>query len=360
MRTYRGTGMLRMGFILLVVVLLGTNLGYCQWDDEQKLDDMIQAARGGDTDAMCDLALAYYHGNGVLKDPFKAKCWVKKAHDLGAKRAEKIWNKLELWEYSGKCSLEFDGRPQPDNRANDRYRDPLTGMTFVWLPGKCFKMGCDENGDQRCGKDEAPVHKVCLKGFWMGEYEVTQAQWVAVMDRNPSRFKGENNPVEQVSFKDAQTFIQRLNQATGQRFLLPTEAQWEFACRNRGRRSPYPWGPEDYQPSANCGGCDSGSIRGRTAQVGSYLPNEAGIYDMGGNVREWCRDTYNPDAYKQAAAKAGKKKSSGNRNLGKSRVVRGGSFVDPVTSSRCRARGNFLPQMKSYYLGFRLAAKKLN
>ncbi len=355
--------MVRIAILMLAIVLLEIHPAYCQWGDEQELDDTIQAARQGDTDAMCDLALAYYHGDGVLKDPFKAKCWVKKAHDLGDRRAEKIWNDFKLWEYSGKCALEY--RPQPDNLANDRYRDPFTGMTFVWLPGKCFKMGCDEKGDQRCGKDETPVHKVCLKGFWMGEYEVTQKQWKAIMKANPSRFKGDDFPVEQVSFKDAQTFIQRLNQATGQRFLLPTETQWEFACRNRGRRSLYPWGPEDYQPSANCGGCDSGAVRGRTAQVGSYLPNEAGIYDMGGNVREWCRDVYDPDVYKQAAyekadAKAGKKKSSGNRNLGKSRVVRGGSFVDPVSASRCRARGNFLPQMKSYYLGFRLTAKKLN
>jgi formylglycine-generating enzyme required for sulfatase activity len=344
-----------LGVIVLMTLLLGTGVGVCKWEDEQKLDELIQAARGGDTDAMCDLALAYYHGDGVLKDPFKAKCWVKKAHDLQNKRAEKIWNKLKLWQCSGKCALAFDDQSLPDNRADDRYREPKTGMTFVWLPGKCFKMGCDETGDQRCGKDETPVHKVCLEGFWMGEYEVTQKEWMTVMKTNPSRFKGENLPVEQVSFQDVQAFIQRVNQATGQRFKLPTEAQWEFACRNRGRRSIYPWGWEDYQPPANCGGCDSGGVRGRTAPVGSYLPNEAGIYDLGGNVREWCRDVYDTDAYEKA-----KKKSSGNRNSGKSRVVRGGSFVDPVSASRCRARGEYIPQMKSQYLGFRLSAKKLD
>ncbi|MCG8636534.1 MAG: SUMF1/EgtB/PvdO family nonheme iron enzyme [Desulfobacterales bacterium] len=354
-----------LGIVVLLTLVLGTGAGVCKWDDEQKLDNLIQAARGGDTDAMCDLALAYYNGDGVLKDPFKAKCWIKKAHDLGENRAEKIWNRLKLWEYSGKCALGFDDHPRPENRADDRYRDPYTGMTFVWLPGKCFRMGCDDTGDERCGRDEAPEHRVCLDGFWMGEYEVTQKQWMQVMGSNPSRFKGEDLPVEQVSFQDVRTFIRKLNQVTGHRFSLPTETQWEFACRSRGRRSVFPWGREDYQPSANCGGCDSGSVRGRTAPVGSYLPNEAGIYDMGGNVREWCRDTYDPDAYKKAASenrteRTGKKKPAGKRNAGKSRVVRGGSFVDPLSASRCRARGESLSQMKSHFLGFRLSAKKLD
>ncbi len=77
-----------LGVVVLLSLLLGTGVGFCKWEDEQKLDDLIQAARGGDTDAMCDLALAYYHGDGVLKDPFKAKCWVKKAHDLEGNQAE--------------------------------------------------------------------------------------------------------------------------------------------------------------------------------------------------------------------------------------------------------------------------------
>lgn len=352
--------MWRIIWILIVVFFLAGGTGICKWEDPQALDDLVQAARQGDADAMCDLALAYYNGDGVLKDPFKAKCWVKQAHDLGSKRAERIWNRLKLWQYSGKCSPGFDDHARQAHQARDRYREPVTGMTFVWLPGKCFKMGCNEREDRDCGKDESPAHKVCIDGFWMGEYEVTQAQWTAVMDRNPSRFRGSDRPVEQVSFEDAITFVQKLNRITGRRFSLPTEAQWEFACRNRGRHTAFPWGRDEYQPSANCGGCDAGRFRGQTAPVGSFLPNEAGLYDMGGNVREWCRDVYDRDTYARKTGQSGKKRLSGHKKSGRARVVRGGSFVDPVSASRCRARSSFIPQMKAQYIGFRVVLKKRN
>ena len=182
----------------------------------------------------------------------------------------------------------------------------------------------------------------------MGETEVTQQQWMAVMDRNPSRFKGDNLPVEQVSFEDVRTFIRRLNQRTGRRFALPTEAQWEFACTGRGRRTPYPWGHDDYRPRANCGGCDTQGPRGKTMPVASYLPNASGLYDMGGNVREWCRDLYDEKGYARPDEADIRPGARGTR------VVRGGAYVDGVSASLCRARNNALPQISSSYLGFRL------
>ncbi|MCG8614777.1 MAG: SUMF1/EgtB/PvdO family nonheme iron enzyme [Desulfobacterales bacterium] len=338
--------------IAAVLVGVGAGQGLCKWEDEQALSDLIRAARSGDTDAMVNLALAYYNGDGVLKDPFKAKCWTKRAHDLGEKRAEKIWNRLKLWQYSGKCALDFDDKPEPANDRGDSYREPVTGMGFVWLPGKCFRAGC--GGDTDCGRNTLPAKRVCLDGFWMGETEVTQQQWMAVMDRNPSRFKGDTLPVEQVSFEDVRDFIQRLNRMTGQRFSLPTEAQWEFACRSRGRRMPYPWGNEGYRPKANCGGCDTEGTRGRTASVGSYLPNESGLYDMGGNVREWCRSAYDDTGYAKGV-ESGRRESKNSP-----RVVRGGSYVDPVSASLCRARNRALPQMKANYIGFRLMIRKVD
>lgn len=331
----------------------GAGTGLCRWKDEQALSDLVRDARAGDTGAMCDLALAYYHGDGVLKDPFKAKCWIKQAHDLGEKRAEKIWNRLRLWEYSGKCAPGFDDRPEPAHRRGDRYQDPVTGMTLVWLPGKCFRAGCGKD-DGDCGRNAARPSRICLDGFWMGATEVTQKQWMAVMDKNPSRYKGDNLPVEQVSFNDVRTFVRRLNQVSGQRFALPTEAQWEFACRSRGRRMPFPWGWEDYRPQANCGGCDTNGPRGRTAAAGSYLPNEAGLYDMGGNVREWCRNIWRETGHLRGET------SESRRDSNSPRAVRGGSYADAVSASLCRARQKALPQIKSSFIGFRLMLKRID
>ncbi len=333
-------------FLSIVILLLTSGPGLC--NENRKIEDLIQAARNGDARAMCELGTAYYHGKGVLKDPFMAKCWVKQAHDQGYKGAEKIWNRLELWRYSGQCTLgSYDGAP-PDPRVGERFREPVTGMAFVRLPGKCFKMGCSDTGNEDCGRGESPVHRVCVDGFWMGQYEVTQKEWMIIMDSNPSRFQGEDLPVEQVSFTEAREFISRLNRETGLRFALPTEAMWEFACRNRGQKSVYPWGRENFQPKANCGGCDAGSFRGRTAPVGSFEPNGAGLYDMGGNVREWCQDIYD-QAYDKTS-----RKRSGDRNSGRPRVIRGGSLVDSVSQSRCRARESALPGIKTYFTGFRL------
>ncbi len=354
MRIKNGDKMVR---ILLSVMILALTVGTGWCKENREIEDLIQAARSGDARAMCELGTAYYRGKGVLKDPFKAKCWVKQAHEQGFKRAEKIWNKLELWQYSGNCNLGFDDRPKPEHRFGDRYREPVTGMVFVRLPGKCFKMGCSATEQEDCGKGESPVHKACVDGFWMGQYEVTQKAWMTLMDFNPSRFQGDDLPVEQVSFTDARAFISRLNRETGLRFALPTEAQWEFACRNRGRQGPksvYPWGSDAFLPQANCGGCNAGSFRGRTAPVGSFEPNGAGIYDMGGNVREWCRDIYDRNAY------ASSRKKSGDWNSGRARVVRGGSLVGVASNSRCRARESALPGMKTYFTGFRLVLRDID
>ncbi|WDP90697.1 MAG: SUMF1/EgtB/PvdO family nonheme iron enzyme [Desulfobacter sp.] len=321
-------------FTIALVLMDGT--GMCK--GLQDIDALLRAARSGDARAMCELGTAYFHGRGVLRDPLKAKCWVKQAHERGYEKAESIWNRLELWKYAGDCSLGFDEQLLPHRHSGDRFREPVTGMVFVWVPGKCFKMGCSGNGAD-CPRDESPARRVCPEGFWMGQYEVTQAQWMALMPGNPSRFRGDDLPVEQVSFEDAREFIDRLNRETGLEFGLPTSVQWEFACRNRGRRPAYAWGDEDFRPKANCGGCDAGPFRGRTAPVGSFPANEIGLYDMGGNVREWCRT---------------------RMDGGRRRVVRGGSLVDPVSSSRCRAGQGALPGMKTYFTGFRLVLKSLD
>ena len=330
---------------ILLVLCLGTSL--CLAESRQEIAALIAESSQGNTRAMCDLARAYYHGNGVLKDPFKAKCWAQKAHDQGSKRADKIWNDLGLWQYSGKCE-HFDN-DSPRHQAGEVYRESVTGISFVWVAGGCFQMGCHGNAG-RCGRDEKPAHKVCLDGFWMGAFEVTQGQWQEVMGSNPSRFNlGADYPVEQVSFGEIKQFIRRLKAHTGKRFVLPSEAQWEFACRDGGRKKPYPWGRESYLPRENCGTCDVGGLRGQTMVVGSFSPNDTGIYDMGGNVREWCRDVYDKKAYETHASE-----NPWHRKRGNSRVIRGGSFADNTSFLRCSGRNSALTSMKSEYIGFRL------
>jgi formylglycine-generating enzyme required for sulfatase activity len=215
------------------------------------------------------------------------------------------------------------GRAQ---QANNFYTDPESGIWFAWVPGGYFSTAC------RPG-----TAKVWVPGFWMGVYEVSQGEWANVMGNRPARFnQGDDYPVEQVSFWEVQEFIKKLNQKSGRIFSLPTEAQWEYACSGGHLHHAFAWGTERFFPRANCGTCNAGSFQGRTAPVGSFLPNDLGLYDMGGNVREWCQQTsLDPDKEKF-------------------RVVRGGSFADNASQTRCAARHLFLPGIKTKTVGFRL------
>lgn len=338
-------------FILITVLLI--SISYA--DDRQDFSLMLEDARKGDVEAMCDLGLAYFYGNMTLKDPFKAKCWIQKAYGKGSARAGKLWEDLKLWRYSGKCKASFDDETLPKYTKGQTYKEPYTGMEFVFVPKGYFIMGCHKFAE-KCDKDERPAHKVCINGFWMGKYEVTQKQWHSVMDDNPSRFNGVlSHPVENVSFDDIQKFIQILNSKTREKFLLPTEAQWEYACRNGGQNVNFSWGNEDNRPNENCGTCNSGAFYGQTAPVGSFPPNDLGLYDMAGNVKEWCRDIYYRAAYAGHV-----KKNPVYEGKGFSRVVRGGSFTDNTSKLRCSNRDKSIPGMKTGYIGFRLVLTRDN
>ena len=134
-------------------------------------------------------------------------------------------------------------------------------------------------------------HTVSVGEFWLGETEVTQAQWQAVMGNNPSKFKGDDRPVENVSWKDVQVFIKRLNNRSGKRFRLPTEAEWEYAARAGTQTARY-WGDGIGSNNANCNGCGSRWDSDETAPVGSFKPNAFGLHDMLGNVWEWTCSEY--------------------------------------------------------------------
>ncbi len=199
-------------------------------------------------------------------------------------------------------------------------------QNMVKVPGGSFNRGCDEQRDGDCQDDEKPVHSVTLSTFEIGRYEITQAQWQAVMGDNPSHFKdcGSNCPVENVSWNDIQTFLQKLNKMTGKTYRLPTEAEWEFAARGGNSSQGYRYSGSNnldkvawYWENAN----------GKTHPVGGKIKNELGLYDMSGNVREWCADGYDENYYANSPSK---------NPRGTSRVLRGGSWVIHLPQLRLR------------------------
>ena len=215
----------------------------------------------------------------------------------------------------------------------------VKGVTFemVRVDGGSFMMGSD-NGY----KDEEPVHSETVSTFYIGKTEVTQALWMAVMGSNPSFYKGQNLPVEKVSWNDCQEFIDRLNRITGRNFRLPTEAEWEYAARGGNRSRGYEYSGSNNIESVGWYEDNSGDS---THPVGSKLNNELGLYDMSGNVREWTSDLWssNYSSYRNGGSS------------GSNRVYRGGSYNRGAGS--CRSAYRYYDDSGSRFisLGFRLA-----
>ena len=195
---------------------------------------------------------------------------------------------------------------------------------------------------------ERPQHRVEITSpFYLGKHEVTQAQWSKITGMNPSYFKGSDQPVESVSWGDVQKFIVELNAVTGQEFRLPTEAEWEYACRAGSSTQYYFSGDEEgLGEYAWC----SDNAKNSTHQVGQKKPNAFGLYDMLGNVWEWCSDRYG-EAYYIASPKGDPEGPAS----GKSRVLRGGAWQYPAVSLRPANRYYQLPDHKYADTGFRIA-----
>ena len=223
------------------------------------------------------------------------------------------------------------------------WRDPVTGMEFVWVPGGTFEMGCGSWAGE-CSSDEKPVHSVRLSGFWLAKYEVTQGQWQKVMGNNPSHFKnGGNYPVEFVSWVAAKAFISTLNAKDFAKFRLPTEAEWEYAARNGGKPEKYSGGDHIDRVAWYGSNYRSGS----TQQVGTKAPNGLGLFDMSGNVWEWCEDVYGsyPSSSQDNPIATGDEAG---------RVIRGGGWSNGPQNVRSTARRNVLPAEWNSDVGFRL------
>lgn len=216
-------------------------------------------------------------------------------------------------------------------------------IDMVFIKGGTFAMGCE---DEDADSDESPVHEVRVADFYLGRYEVTQAQWNRIMrKKNPSLFPNDDSPVECVSWYDTELFIRRLNAETGRRYRLPTEAEWEYAARG-GK----------YAEESKYSGSDSLRLVGwyvrtsdsTTHPVGTLSPNELGLFDLSENVHEWCSDRYDSLGYERADEPDFCKNDD-------RRVFRGGSWYSDDAHCRITNRNHASAEMRNFTLGFRLA-----
>ena len=241
--------------------------------------------------------------------------------------------------------------PTPQPSGTTTYTVNGVSFKMVSVSGGTFKMGAQStsssgsNYDADAYNSESPVHNVTLSDYQIGETEVTQALWVAVMGSNPSNWQGDNLPVEKVSWNDCQTFISKLNQLTGKTFRLPTEAEWEFAARGGTKSQGYKYSGSNTIGDVAWYKENSGS---KTHEVGTKQANELGLYDMSGNVYELCSDWYGN--YSSSA-----QSNPTGPSTGSIRVLRGGSWSSYARYCRVAYRNGATPTGRGYRNGLRLA-----
>lgn len=239
--------------------------------------------------------------------------------------------------------------PEDKRGAEDKAKDfveDLGGeveLAMVWVEGRTFKMGSPEAEKGR-GSDEGPLTDVTAASFWVGKTEVTQEQYEKVMGTNRSYFKGAKNPVEQVLWSDATEFCGKLSSKTGRTYVLPTEAQWEYACR-AGSAGRFCFGDLD-SGLGNYAWIDSNSGK-KPHAVGQKTPNALGLYDMHGNVYEWCSSQYKPYPYREGDGR-------NNQTDLALRVLRGGSWGSSPLEARSAYRTTDDPRIRDFYVGFRV------
>ena len=222
----------------------------------------------------------------------------------------------------------------------------VNGVSFemVYVEGGSFDMGATTEQGSDAVSDEYPVHSVTLSGYYIGKCEVTQELWEAVIGSNPSYFMGAQKPVENVNWNDCQEFVSRLNSLTGMTFRLPTEAEWEYAARGGNQSSHYKYSGSDNIHDVAWYDDNSGSS---THAVGTKSPNEFGIYDMSGNVSEWCSDRYGDYS-------AGAQTNPQGPSSGSFRVLRGGSWDYDAGYCRVSCRDDDDPYYSDNFIGLRL------
>ncbi|MBQ8760734.1 MAG: PEGA domain-containing protein [Bacteroidales bacterium] len=272
------------------------------------------------------------------------------SHEIKAERDGKTVSKnIEVSQSvsSGEYVLTFS--------SNETFTVKGVTFTMIKVEGGTFQMGAQgkktkrDNYDSDAYGDEKPVHSVTLSDYYIGETEVTQELWEAVMGSNPSSFKGSQRPVESVSWNDCQEFVKKLNQLTGKNFRLPTEAEWEYAARGGNKSKGY-----KYSGSNSIGNVAwyTNNSSSRTHDVKTKQANELGIYDMSGNVWEWCQDWYGDYSSSSQTNPTGP--SSGSY-----RVLRGGGWYYNAWFCRVSDRNLNDPASRLNHYGFRLALQEL-
>lgn len=225
------------------------------------------------------------------------------------------------------------------------------GMKFAWIPPGTFTMGSSKDEKDR-GDNEFPHEVTLTKGFYMGVYAVTQEEWSQFMLTNYSEFKGRKNlPVDNVSWEDCQEFIKRLREKDKRPYRLPTEAEWEYACRV-GTTTPFHFGETITTEQANfdgeaVAGSAKGEFRGQTMPVGTFPANAWGLHEMHGNVWQWCHDWYGDYPKKSVVDPQG-------ADAGRIRVLRGGAWDSDRFGCRSAFRFAFNPSSRRSYFGLRL------
>ncbi|MDP2884253.1 MAG: formylglycine-generating enzyme family protein [Ignavibacteria bacterium] len=274
----------------------------------------------------CDINLAAKNNNGETVTPF-----VLAGDVLGVSPGK---NKWIWWE------PQLEGRVLTGWTTVTATAIVNIGMELVFVQPRTFQMGSDDGTE-----GEKPIHPVTIsKPFYIGKYEVTQKQWRDVMGTNQSEYQGDNRPVENVSWDDAQEFIRKLNEKQGTgKYRLPTEAEWEFAARGGTQGHGYKFSGSSNVADVAVSSENSGD---ETKPVGSKRPNELGIYDMSGNVWEWCQDWYG--AYGGSDELDPKGPTSGTN-----RVLRGGSFLNYDNYCLVALRNLSAPYARRLNVGFR-------
>jgi formylglycine-generating enzyme required for sulfatase activity len=229
-------------------------------------------------------------------------------------------------------------------------------LEMIAIPGGTFLMGSPENEAERQDY-ESPKHQVTVPSFFMGKYPLTQAQYQAILGSNPSYFKGNNRPVETVSWDDAVLFCQKLSQRTGKSYRLPSEAEWEYACR-AGTKTPFSFGDNITPDLVNYNGnypyksAPKGKYREQTTDVETFTPNSFGLYDMHGNVWEWCEDDWHENYINAPTDGSAWNSRSGNNT----KTLRGGSWHFDAGLCRAAARLGYSRVSRSLYYGFRVVS----
>ena len=260
---------------------------------------------------------------------------VHKKDGTKVKYSYEVLDRIETYNYDEEI---------PEETGNGEFT--VNGVTFamVFVEGGTFTMGATSEQGSEADSDESPAHQVTVSDFYIGKYEVTQELWTAVMGSNPSHFSGTNLPVESVSWNNCQTFITKLNELTGKTFRLPTEAEWEYAARGGNKSGSYKYSGSNTIGEVAWYTSNSSS---KTHEVGTKTPNELGVYDMSGNVWEWCSDWYG--SYSSSA-----QTDPTGSTTGSFRVLRGGSWFGYACFCRVSFRRSGTPWYSSYNGGFRL------